>query len=340
VFLTTPDYTHTILFSNGDLRESTYVLSIRVVNRIKEYEVATVKDRYIDVAMQMVKNSIRSGTVTKDVVYQEGNVKNRELVYKIIDDLIKPESRFENFEALRDLSRLSLEGKACLVVMEHYSNFDIPTLHYLMRKEGPEGDRIFEQIISIAGKKLNMDSDFVRAFTESYTRIVVYPTRGLASIKDPVQLEEETKRSREVNRAALREMIRHKYNGRMILLFPWGTRYRPGQEDTKRALKETDTYMKSFDYMVFVGTAGNLLLVNPGSDMTADELNNDVMIFACSEITDCRAFREKIRREASSVAEEDLKQLAADQVNRELERMHQVAEQIRSRYVSDEQVSR
>ena len=290
---------------------------------------SAIKELYKDIAEEMIRNSSQTENVTQEHVFQEGNRRNRELVNRIVDDLIDPRSRIEHFEHLEELSRLSQQGRACLILMEHYSNFDIPALYYLLQKQGPVGSGIAERIISIAGIKLNISNRFVLAFAESYSRIVIYPSRTLNSITDPETFQRENKRSRELNRAGLREMIRHKYNGRLILVFPAGTRYRPGKPDTKRPVKEIDSYLKSFDRMVMIGIAGNLLHVNPIEDMTADIPHNDLSVYYASPLMDCKSFREGARGTVPDG--EDPKQYVADAVGSKLEELHARAEEARAR---------
>jgi glycerol-3-phosphate O-acyltransferase len=198
-------------------------------------------------------------------------------------------------------------------------------LYYLIEKS--DRHDIAESIISMAGMKLNEDSGFVRAFTEAYTRIVIYPSRSIAKISDPEVLAQEQRRSREINMAATRQMIRQKHSGRMILLFPSGTRYRPGVPETKRGVKESTSYIKSFDTMVFVAIAGNVLHVDPDGDMTKDLLAKDVMVYNVSEPVSCDEYHETLR---SRVPEgEDTKQFIADQVMLDLDPLHDEAERLR-----------
>ncbi len=290
---------------------------------------SSIREMYTDIAREMVANSQQPEHVTEEHVFQEGNRKNRELVNRIIDDLIDPRSRIENFENLDKLRQVSDEGKACLLLMEHYSNFDIPGLYYLLQKEGGLGSEVAERIIAIAGLKLNISNRFVLAFAESYPRIVIYPSRAIESIADPAEQQKETKRARELNRAALREMIRHKYNGRIVLVFPAGTRYRPGKPETKRPVKEIDSYLKSFDHMVMIGIAGNLLHVSPEEDMTADMPNRDLLLYYASEVMDCKSFRDGARGAAPEGV--DPKQFAADAVGGKLDELHARAEEARER---------
>jgi glycerol-3-phosphate O-acyltransferase len=197
---------------------------------------------------------------------------------------------------------------------------------YLLEQSGADGKAAADSIIAIAGLKLNAESAVVLAFTEAYSRIVIYPSRYFASITDPEALKEERARSNAINRAALHEMIRCKHSGHMILVFPSGTRYRPGRPDTKRGLKEIDSYIKAFDYMVFIGSGGNILRIGDG-DMQEDVLAEDVVIFKVSPVTGCQEFRARAWEEVPEGA--DAKQFTVDLVMQELEKLHNEVEAIR-----------
>lgn len=289
---------------------------------------ASVMELYYDRAVEMVKNSQHPDTITPENVYQEGNLTNRRVVESVVADIIRPESHFANVEAMERLAELASQGKSCLILSEHYSNFDIPSIIYLLQKAGPKAADVAERIVAMASLKLNITSDFVLAFAESFTRVVVYPSRSLEALVGTDKYEAEKAYSREINRAALHQMIRLKYDGKIILVFPSGTRYRPGKEDTKRILKEVDSYLKSFDYMVCVGSAGNILVPSPSEKMELDEVQNDVLVHYASDIIECSAFRRAAREAAA--ADADLKQAAADAVSHKLDELHAKAEEVRA----------
>ncbi len=292
---------------------------------------ASVMELYYDRAVEMVKNSRHPDTITPENVYQEGNLLNRRVVEGVVSDIIRPESHFANVEAMEKLADLAAQGKSCLILSEHYSNFDIPTIFYLLQKAGKKAAEVADRIVAIASLKLNITSDFVLAFAESFTRVVVYPSRSLEALVGTEKYEAEKTYSREINRAALKQMIRLKYDGRIILVFPAGTRYRPGKADTKRILKEVDSYLKSFDYMVFVGTAGNILVPNPTEKMELDEIHHDVLVHYASDVIECSEFRRKAREAAP--ADSDLKQAAADAVSVALDELHAQAEAERAKHL-------
>ncbi|MFP4376869.1 MAG: 1-acyl-sn-glycerol-3-phosphate acyltransferase [Spirochaetales bacterium] len=264
--------------------------------------------------------------ITPATVFQPGKPKKRALINRILDQLVLPGSGITNIEAFEELYRLSQGGVPCLILMEHYSNFDIPCLYYLLQKE--RKPQIADHITAMAGMKLNEESTFVNAFAEAYTRVVIYPSRSLAGITDPDERKQQEARSREINMAATRSMIRIKHEGEMILVFPSGTRYREGEPDTKRGVKEVDSYMKSFEYVVFVGIAGNVLRIHPTGDMARDLATRDVVTLTVSDVVSCREFRDSARENPCS---DDLKQCVADAVMERLEHLHEQAEAIRAK---------
>ena len=284
-----------------------------------------IREVFADRARTMVANSGQPKVVTTESVYQEANTDNRRLIDGMLDELALPGSEIIGVEHIAGLYERSRAGESCLILMEHYSNFDIPSLLYLLTRQGlPDAAKA---IIAIAGMKLNEDSPFVRAFTEAYTRIVIYPSRSLDSVADPETREAERRRSQPLNMAATRQMIRLKHKARMVLVFPSGTRYRPGKPDTKRGVKEVDSYIKSFDTMVFVGMAGNTLQIHPTGDMSMDLTTKDVMILQATEPVSCEEFRTAGRNTTPDGV--DPKQHVADLVMARLDEIHASAARIR-----------
>jgi glycerol-3-phosphate O-acyltransferase len=273
----------------------------------------------------MVENSRQPHRVDETAIYQESNRDNRKLVDSILEDLVLPGSALYHFEHLHMLHDYAQQGYSGLILMEHYSNFDVPCLYYFLERQGELGRRIADSVVSVAAMKLNEESRFVLAFTEAYSRIVIYPQRSLDNLDDP----EEERRARAFNHRAVREMVRCKNEGKLVLMFPTGTRYRPQNPDTKRVLNAVDSYMKSFDYVVFVGIAGNVLLVNPSGEMKEDYPVQDVVVFTVSPPVDSREFRKRYR--AAAADGEDPKRAVARGVEAELARMHVEAEEVRNR---------
>ena len=130
-----------------------------------------------------------------------------------------------------------------------------------------------------------------------------------------------------------------KNNGRLILIFPTGTRYRPWDPSTKRGVREIDSYIKSFDYMCLVAINGEVLHVSP-KDMMEDTVSNDVVRISAGPVLSCAEFREKVRAEVDmkSSADQitgggDKKQAVADAIMAILEDMHTEGVQKRKHFL-------
>lgn len=291
----------------------------------------TVREVYAREAALLMANSRAAGQVTRDQVFQAANTKNREIIDKILESLLLPGSSFENIEALIELYRLSQEGKSCLILMEHYSNFDIPAFHYLIHSRPEAGLKVADSIIPMAGVKLNHESEFVRAFTEAYSRLVIYPSRSLRALEGSPAWAEEKKRSRAINMAALQQMVRRKHEGNIILLFPSGTRYRPGDPEGRKGLPEVDSYLRAFDYVLSIGIAGNVLRVNGEGSMAEDFVVPDVLVFLAGQVGEAARIREEVRKGLRP--EQEPKQAVADAIMAELMSLHKEAKKIRSAHL-------
>ena len=280
--------------------------------------------RFRKIVSQMAKNATSENEViTESNVYQEGRPDNKPLMKQIIHELMLPGSRINGFENLAELSRRSGARESCLILMEHYSNFDIPCFYELLEQRGDPGEEISRRIVSVAGTKLNEESRFVRAFTEIFTRVVIVAGRAMPGSGDPERQRAENERRNRINTAALKKLIGLRKAGRIILVFPTGTRYRPWDPSTGRGLKEVDSYIKSYKNMVLIAINGNILLPNPAG-MDADEAAPDLMSYTVSQVYDCRQYRD--RALAGVPAEKDPKQHVVDTVMDELRRMHAEAE--------------
>jgi hypothetical protein len=281
---------------------------------------------YCEIIRTMIENSTGATMVTDKNVYQEGNPTNKPLLQAIVKDLMLPGSQILGFPHLVELHQLAQKKKHCLILMEHYSNFDIPCLYELLESHGEEGKRIADSIVSVAGVKLNEESRLVLAFTEVFTRVVLYPSRSVEGIMDPKQRKEAEKRRAKINIAAIKALMRLRREGRIILVFPTGTRYRPWDPSTGRGLKEINSYLKSYSYMVTVAINGNTLLPNPNGNMNADFPQKDVMVYTVSPVQKCGEFRRGAMK--SCTADHDPKQHVADRVMNALAELHEQTEKI------------
>ncbi len=299
-----------------------------------EQESVLNNSKYVDIIRRMIDGSTGSPMVTEMNVYQEGNPTNKPLVRQIVQDLLLPGSRIIGREHLTELRHLAQRKKACLVLMEHYSNFDIPVFYELLERGNEETQRIADSIVSVAGVKLNETSKLVLAFTEVFTRVVLYPARSFGNITDPRQLREAEKRRARINIAAMKMLNALRKQGRLILVFPSGTRYRPWDPSTGRGLREIDTYLKFYSYMVTVAVNGNCLIPNPNDCMDEDFVAKDVVIYTVSPVRKCSEFRREALRGRNHV--EDPKQHVADRVMTTLARLHERTERARLRLLAEQ----
>jgi glycerol-3-phosphate O-acyltransferase len=175
--------------------------------------------------------------------------------------------------------------------------------------------------------KLNEEDPSVAAFTGAYTRLVIYPSRSLLGL-NAEKNREEIVRSNGINRAAMKTLLKIKVEGKLILVFPSGTRYRPWDPSTKKGVREIDSYIKSFDYMCMVAINGNLLHIRQG-DMMDDYVSRDVVRYTAGPVISCAEFRNRTRVQAGAAGIEDKKQATVDAIMENLEAMHLEAEKYR-----------
>ena len=285
-----------------------------------------------------IKNAISlskaPAVVTGENVYQEGANDILPYLDKMVEALLLPGSGVDGLENLEELYAKAELGKSCLLLPEHYSNLDLSLFSYLVRKAGGRGEEIGSSVIAIAGMKLTEESRVVSAFASAYSRIVIYPSRSLRGLEGEKRETERT-RSNAINRAAMKALMNVKNSGRMILIFPSGTRYRPGDPSTKRGVREIDSYIRSFDYMCFVAINGEVLHIKHG-DMMDDAVSKDVVRIGVGPVISCGEFRGKVMAEADvNVAfnRADKKQAVADSIMAELERMHLEGEKKREPFL-------
>ncbi|MGP1587374.1 MAG: 1-acyl-sn-glycerol-3-phosphate acyltransferase [Treponemataceae bacterium] len=284
----------------------------------------SIKEKY-GYLFQDLKNLGHSAKIIdSENVYQEANMSTRPILEKICDDFVMDSSRFEGKEHIEEFFDQIKSGKRGLIMMEHYSNMDLPVLVYLLeRKCGSKGKQLADELVAIAGMKLNEESSVVRAWAEAFTRIVVYPSRSIAAISDPEQRIKEEAKSRSINMAAMRAMDRVKKDGRPILVFPAGTRYRPGVPETKKGVREIDSYLRLFDIMILISENGNVLRINPekSKDMLEDQFFEDTIILSASPIIECKKFRNDILDELEDY-EGDKKIIVVNRIMEELQKLH------------------
>lgn len=275
----------------------------------------------------MIAHSVQPSYITPESIFQPANMYNRRLVDQILDELLLPGSGIRGADILRDALEAADRGVSSMLLMEHYSNFDLPCLIRFLERGDEDTRPVADRIIAIAGVKLNEESDFVRSFTEAYTRIVVYPSRSLAKIKDPHERAREEARARAINLPSLQRIVDEKNAGNLILMYPSGTRFRADRPETRHGVREVGSYVKRFDRLIPIGIAGNVLRISPDEDMSRDLVVEDVVTIEVAEPISSKAYRDRFAD--ASIDEQEVKQAIADGVMDELAGVHAKAEQRR-----------
>ena len=266
--------------------------------------------------------------ITKDNVYQEGDPNIVPILDSMADSLMLPGSGVGGMENLEELIARAESGRSCLLLLEHYSNLDLTIFSLLVRRAGGRGNDIANALIAIAGAKLNEESPVVAAFASAYTRIVIYPSSYLKGLP-PETKESEIARGLSINRAAMKALEEKKTQGKLVLIFPSGTRYRPWDPSTKKGVREIDSYIKSFDHMCCVALNGGILHVQR-TDMMNDIVTQDVVRVTAGPVRSCQEFRDRARASVDADANSgDKKQAVVDAIMAELETLHDEAEKKR-----------
>ena len=157
-------------------------------------------DRYAHHEKDLIAFAREENKMDETNIYQESNKKILPIVDGMLEDNMLPGSKLEGLEYIEDFVKRVESGQHGLLLCEHYSNFDLPGLHYVLRKWGGEaGKDLAERLVAISGMKLNEDNPIVSAWAEAFSRIIIYPSRSIASIKDSELRAAEEAKSRKIN---------------------------------------------------------------------------------------------------------------------------------------------
>ncbi len=211
--------------------------------------------------------------ITTDNIFQPTKKENRKLFKGLVDKLLLDGSEIVGAENLKKFYDGFKSGKSSLIMSEHKSNFDVPVIYTMMNNHSELFSEIFEKIVFIAGRKLNEEAEIVRIITSMFHRIVIIP-KG-----------EEIDNAVSINMTAQRIIRKLKQNGKIIFLFPTGTREREWLPETTKGIRETYNYITSFDNVVLMNIKGNNLIPSNESDgMLKAILVKDKIIFSFSKI--------------------------------------------------------
>jgi len=251
--------------------------------------------------------SIAPDVITTDNVYQEANLESRKFMKLMMKENLLEGSKINGLENFHEFYDLVKSGKRGLILSEHFSNMDLPAYCYMLEEYGEGfGKDLSLSTVAIAGMKLNEVNPAVKAWAEAFSRVVIYPSRSLKAHESQADFDAEMEKSKKINMAAMRAMDVCKKNGHPILVFPSGTRYRPNKPETRTGLREIDSYLRTFDYMILVSINGNCLRINPENpeDMTQDLVTKDTIILSASPVIECRKFRKEAMASLSDDVED------------------------------------
>jgi len=257
--------------------------------------------------------------LTPENVFQEKHDINRPVMFPVVKALLREGSGIEGLDNLERLGDLSSRGESCLILAEHLSNFDVPVFWTLMHALGPEYEQLFDRIVFVAGRKLNEESAVVKLFTEMFTRIVISPKTFEDSLGADPEAERLRAEAQAINMAAYRKIRELKQAGRMFLVYPTGTRFRPWEPATGRGLREVEGYLRSFDHICFMACLGNLMPPQQGVEMAAETPRQDRVVLRFGPVLSSQEFRknalvEHARRSAAGETLPDEKQFVIDRV--------------------------
>lgn len=261
--------------------------------------------------------------------FEAPSLKNRDLVDQLLEKLVLPQSNILGFEQLQHLEKLSAEGKSCLLLLEHYSNFDIPSWYYLLKKRYTQaGLQFSSKIISMATTKLIKHSEIVKAFAQAYPRIPVISARDIDLIRNDPAHETDVKNAVRLNHLSFKRMISEKNKGSIVLIFPGGTRFRPSRPETKRPIVQMDSFIKHFDYMVFVGSSGILLEVDENGDMANEFVQRDILVYNVGPVQSCSDYRNRVMH-GKELSPSQQRELMVEAIAQDLQKVHDGAAAIR-----------
>jgi 1-acyl-sn-glycerol-3-phosphate acyltransferase len=277
--------------------------------------------------------------ITPDNVYQEAHKENRGLLLEIMKKCHLPGSNIIGVENVIELNKLAEQGKACLILSEHTSNLDVPSLFTrFYDHENKSLKDIFERFIFIAGTKLN-SLPTVKLFTEMFSRVVVYAIRSLNEIKNDEEMKEEVELANKINLKSTRKIGELRNKGYIFFLYATGTRYRPWAPETKKGITAIHSYLNSFDYFCCVSVNGNNMPPEEHEDMTNETILDDVIVFNFGKVIDSKEYLKKIVESKECIYSNDcegkdlFKQCVADSIMCKIDELHTLGEEYRQKFI-------
>ncbi|MCB1140599.1 MAG: 1-acyl-sn-glycerol-3-phosphate acyltransferase [Leptospiraceae bacterium] len=153
-------------------------------------------------------------------VYTEGNETSRHFMVNFLNPIMK-NFKVEGIENLEIVDKLKGEFPITLI-SNHLSHLDAPGIFHLLYTSGEIGKRIAENMVFIAGR-LAFEPDFTRLGLYMFGTLLVCSKRDMAD--NPSLSDLMTK----INMRAFRNSQKLQSEGKIISIFPEGTRSRDGR---------------------------------------------------------------------------------------------------------------
>lgn len=153
-------------------------------------------------------------------VYTDIRPEPRDFMLKFLDPIMK-KFKVEGTENLKLLD--GIIGKyPVTLISNHLSHLDAPAIFTLLYNQGPEGRKIAESLVFIAGR-LAFEPDFTRLGLYMFGTLLVCSKKDMAD--NPSLSDVMTK----INMRAFRNSQKLQSDGKVISIFPEGTRSRDGR---------------------------------------------------------------------------------------------------------------
>jgi glycerol-3-phosphate O-acyltransferase len=293
-------------------------------------------------AKKMMANSkmTEDNKITPENVYQQAHKVNRDLLFEAVQIAHLPGSTILGKENISKLYQLAQEGKSCLILSEHLSNLDVPNMFVRFYEESDDKLKdIFENIIFVSGVKLN-ENQLVKLYTEMFSRVVIFPAKSIEKlIPDNEQNKQKIDLAKKINLRALRKIKELRSQGFLFLMFPSGTRFRPWDPtNSKKPIKETASYLNSFDYFCCCSINGNNMVPKKHEDMTREKFVKDVITFNFGEVQKTKDYLKTLMNHQTLTDKEQVKeskQLIGDDITNQIDRLHEHAEIYRKKYLKN-----
>lgn len=258
----------------------------------------TLKEAFKDAIEKVIEISKKENFTENAVeVYTKANLQISKIIEQdIVEKLLLPNSTFLNSDNILNLYEKLLQGKTCLILCQHPSNVDLPIFFKLIKNtiELKKAEDIISRIVAIASITVSdISMDISNLLSKGFEKVVIYPSRVIENLKgDPQDIEKELQKSRLINHKAIKHITELKNKGKIIFIFPAGTRTKEWDPDTKRILPEIASYLKIFDYFLPIGVSGNLLNITKENHKGILDgiVNKDNVIMNAGETVDSKDF--------------------------------------------------